>query len=240
VSDTSGVVHESGTPARPPLELGAIGRERETLTDRAVATLRAAILDGRLAAGSLHSVARLAALLGVSRTPVREALLLLERQGMVRFERNRGVRVLAADARDLDEVFDLRLLLEVPAARRAAARADAGDVAALAQELAQMRRHAEAGDEAAFMVHDQRFHARLLELAGNRRLVGMVAGLRDQVRVRGASTVGRGRDLHAILAEHAAILDALRAGDPEVVAEAMRDHLVRTRELLLAAHGGAP
>jgi DNA-binding GntR family transcriptional regulator len=86
------------------------------------------------------------------------------------------------------------------------------------------------------MAHDQRFHELLLDAAGNRRLVGIVAGLRDHVRVRGASTVGRGRDLRAIYDEHVAIFDALRAHDADAAERAMREHLQRTRELLLAAY----
>lgn len=226
-----------GEPHQPPsLALDALGRERETLTERAAAALRAAILDGRLGVGELYSVARLADRLGVSRTPVREALLLLERQGMVRFERNRGVRVLESSARDLDEVFALRLLLEVPAAREATALVGEPELAQLAAELAVMRTHVRPADEAAFMAHDQRFHEILLTAAGNRRLVGIVGGLRDHVRLRGASTVGRGRDLRAIHDEHARILDALRARDADAVADAMRAHLEHTRELLLEAY----
>lgn len=223
-------------PDEQPIALDALGRERETLTDRAAGALRTAIVDGRLRTGELYSVARLADRLGVSRTPVREALLLLERQGMVRFERNRGVRVLETSAHDLDEVFALRLLLEVPAARRAVELVGEEEIEALQAELRAMRRHVRAADEAAFMAHDQRFHEILLSAAGNRRLVGIVAGLRDHVRFQGASTVGRGRDLRAILAEHVRILDALREGDAEAVADAMRDHLEHTRELLLAPY----
>jgi DNA-binding GntR family transcriptional regulator len=223
------------TDADQPLALEALGGDRATLTDRAITALRAAVVDGRLRAGELYSVARLAERLGVSRTPVREALLLLERQGIVRFERNRGVRVLESSAHDLDEVFTLRLLLEVPAARRAAEIVGEEELAALATELEAMGAHISAADEATFMAHDRRFHALLLEVAGNARLVAIVGGLRDHVRFRGASTVGRGRDLQAIYDEHVRILDALRAGDPNAVADAMREHLVRTRRLLLAA-----
>ncbi|HEY4280935.1 MAG TPA: GntR family transcriptional regulator [Conexibacter sp.] len=208
---------------------------RTTLTDLAVTALRAAILDGRLQAGGLYSVARLAQQLGVSRTPVREALLLLERQGMVRFERNRGARVLDSTARDLDEIFSLRLLLEVPAARRAAELITPADLALLKQELEAMRAQARAGDEPAFMAHDRRFHETLLAASGNRRLVEVVGSLRDTVRLRGASTVGRGRDLRAIHREHVRILDALRARDADAVARELRAHLLNTRRLLLLA-----
>jgi DNA-binding GntR family transcriptional regulator len=81
--------------------------------------LRAAIISGELAPRELYSVADIAAQFGVSRTPVREALLTLAGQGIVKFERNRGVRILEVTMSDLMEVFQLRLLLEPPAVWRA-------------------------------------------------------------------------------------------------------------------------
>ena len=210
-----------------------------TLTARVTEAVREAIVDGRLVAGERYSVALLAGQFGVSRTPVREALLVLERQGMVRFERNRGVRVLETSLHDLEEVFGLRLLLEVPATERACELLDDAGLGALDRELRAMRRAAEAGDEPAFMAHDKAFHTALLLAAGNRRLADVVAQLRDAVRSRGASTVGRSRDLAAILREHDAIMAALRARDGGGAAAAMRAHLLNTGRLLLAQEGGA-
>jgi DNA-binding GntR family transcriptional regulator len=217
-----------------PPALETLSDDRSTLTSRALEALRAAIVDGRLEAGERYSVAQLAERFGVSRTPVREALLVLERQGVVRFERNRGVRVLETTAHVLEEVFALRLLLEVPATRRACDLLSDADLAALGRELRAMARLAEEGDEGAFMAHDKRFHEVILRASGNRRLTAIVSQLRDLVRFRGASTVGRSRDLQAILSEHVVILDALRARDAEGAARAMRAHLLETGRLLLA------
>lgn len=159
---------------------------------------------------------------------------MLERQGLVRFERNRGVRVLETSAHDLQEIFSLRLLLEVPAMRRACDVLADEDHHALARELDAMRARALDGDEAVFMAHDERFHEIVLRASGNRRLVEIVRQLRGLVRFRGASTVGRSRDLHAIVAEHERIEDRLRARDAEGAAAAMREHLLTTGGLLLA------
>jgi len=194
----------------------------------------AAIADGRLEPGGRYSVAQLAEQLGISRTPVREALLVLEREGRVRFERNRGVRVLETTATDVAEVFELRLLLEVPAAAKACG---AVDVDALQAELDAMGERSRAGDEPGFMDHDERFHELILLAAGNRRLAAIVGGLRDTVRGRGASTVGRSRSPDEIQAEHGAILDALRSQDQERAGAAMRYHLRRTGDLLAAGSG---
>jgi DNA-binding GntR family transcriptional regulator len=215
-----------------------VDEQRTTLASHALAALRAAIVDGRLAPGSLSSVAGLAEQFGVSRTPVREALLVLERQGVVRFERNRGVRILETSAHDLEEVFTLRLLLEVPAAHRACDLLHPEDLDALERELDAMASFATAGDEGPFMAHDQRFHEVILLGAGNRRLAAIIGQLRDLVRFRGASTVGRSRDLQEIHAEHVMILAALRDHDAQAAADAMRSHLLTTRRLLLAQEDG--
>ena len=219
----------------PPEGFARLGDARETLATRALQELRTAIIDGRLAPGERFSVAQLAELFGVSRTPVREALLQLERQGVVRFERNRGVRVLETSAHDVQEVFELRLLLEVPATRRACRRLRDDELEALERELAGM---AEAADEAPFMAHDVRFHEILLAAAGNRRLVAAVRSLRDHVRFQVGSTVGRSGDLEAILAEHRVIRAALRERDADAAAEAMRAHLRTTGRLLIRQAGG--
>jgi DNA-binding GntR family transcriptional regulator len=207
----------------------------QTLAAHTRRAVLAAIADGRLEAGGRYSVAQLAEQLGVSRTPVREALLVLEREGRVRFERNKGVRVLETTAADVAEVFELRLLLEVPATARACGIVE---TEALQAELDAMGEAARAGDEAAFMDRDERFHELILLAAGNRRLAAIVAGLRDTVRGRGASTVGRSRSLDEIQAEHGAILDALIAGDADRAGAAMRYHLRRTGDLLAAQYGG--
>jgi DNA-binding GntR family transcriptional regulator len=212
--------------------------DRSTLARHVLDATRSAIVDGRLAAGELYSVARLAEQFGVSRTPVREALLLLERQGLVRFERNLGVRVLEPSSNDLEEVFTLRLLLEVPATYRACEVLTDADLDALQRELDAMALLADRDDENAFMRHDMRYHEILLEVAGNRRLAAAVDALRDFVRLRGTSTVGRGRDLPAIHAEHDAVHAALRRRDPVAAAISMRAHLLNTAWLLLEQRGG--
>ena len=180
----------------------------QTLASHARAAVLAAIADGRLEPGGLHSVAQLAEQLGVSRTPVREALLMLEREGRVRFERNRGVRVLEPTAQDVAEVFELRLLLEVPAAAKACGSVDTGE----------LRGALEAADGA-------RFHDLIVDAAGNRRLAAIVGGLREALAGPGA------RDAEEVAAEHRAILDALEAADADRAAAAMRYHLRRSAEL---------
>jgi DNA-binding GntR family transcriptional regulator len=205
-----------------------------SLSDQAMTAIRAAVRDGTLQAGQLYSAYQIASYLGVSRSPVREALMRLAEAGMVSFERNRGFRIVIPSPADIADVFQLRLLLEVPAARRAALRAPAALAAGLRAELAQMRGAADARDEVLFMRHDQRLHRLILEAAGNARLTAVVDNLRDTTRILGASTADRSRDLNDITAEHEPIVDAIVAADAAAAADAMARHVAHTGKLLIA------
>jgi DNA-binding GntR family transcriptional regulator len=213
--------------------------ETASVNAQVLSALRAAVITGELAPGSLYSVQTLADQLGVSRTPVREALIKLAQQGMVRFERNRGVRVLLTSLHDLEEVFALRLLLEPPAVQRAVARLDVTHRRELRRTFTHMEKAAKADDEFTMFEHDRRFHRTLLEVAGNARLAAFVDGLRDMVLRRGVSTARGSRSLDEIVGEHRAILELAEAGDAEGAADAMRAHIHHTAELLIAQEAGA-
>lgn len=226
---------DQGVSLEPALpDLGEV----ERLQDRVREALRTAIIDGRLVPGNLYSVQTLADQFGVSRSPVREALIDLSQNGMVRFERNRGVRVLETSIHDLEEIFALRILLEVPATYRATRQLTPEAVASLQQELEAMRTAADADDERTMMRHDVRFHNALLVMSGNRRLAEYVDRLRDLVLAKGASTPGRSRTLHDICDEHEAILDRVVAREAKNAAAAMKHHLTNTGRLLLKQEGG--
>lgn len=222
-----------------PVRLQAV-RTQDSLTDQIRESIRSAILDGELKPGELYSVQTLADTYEVSRTPVREALIDLSRQGMVSFERNRGVRILESSPEELEEILELRILLEVPAAYRAAEGIAEVDRGRLGVELEKMEAAAEADDELVMMAHDRRFHEILNDAAGNERLAAYVDSLRDLILTRGVSTVGRSRSLVEIIGEHRAIHDAIVDRDAKAAARAMRDHLVNTSTLLLEQEGGDP
>lgn len=221
--------------ARPAL--GAL-QAQESLTERVRESVRNAITEGELAPGSLHSVQSLANTFEVSRTPVREALIELANQGMVRFERNRGVRILQMSTHDLEEIFTLRLLLEVPAARRATERIDAATVRQMQEALEAMERAVAEGDEPTMMRHDRRFHMLLNGASGNGRLAEFVDALRDQIVTRGVSTAGQSRSLEQIVGEHRAILEAVERRDAAAAAAAMQRHVENTAGLLMRQEAG--
>ncbi|MCW2830202.1 MAG: GntR family transcriptional regulator [Aeromicrobium sp.] len=206
---------------------------RITATDRVFASLRESIVSGEFPAGSLHSIYRLADLLHVSRTPVREAVLRLADVGLVTVERNRGVRIRGVTVADVQDAFELRLLIEVPAAAYAAAHAGDAAVGAIRAELDHMRACAAADDEPQFTAHDRLLHQAIAGVMDNVRLQAEIATLRDSIQARGASTIRRSRGMRELTEEHAPIVDAIQTRDPRAAAEHMAAHLVHTASLLM-------
>ncbi|WP_196807335.1 GntR family transcriptional regulator [Candidatus Solirubrobacter pratensis] len=202
---------------------------RTNLREEAVSMLRAAILGGELEPGSIHSAASLADRLGVSPTPVREAMLALVLSGLVEVLPNRGFRVTVIDENDLDEICALRLMLEVPAIALAVERASDASLNGLRTRLAELEDAAANSDVSAFLVADRAFHLELLALAGNRRLVRIVAELRDQTRIVGLQSLAAAETLEAIAAEHRPILEAIQARDVAAAQRSMTVHLEHTR-----------
>jgi DNA-binding GntR family transcriptional regulator len=200
-------------------------------TDQLAVTIRDAIRQGELVGGGLYSAQELGQRFGVSRTPVREALLRLADAGLVRIERNRGVRIVTTSDADLAEVFTLRLLLEPPAARRAAARMTDGERRQLETALQEMRDTA--GDVEAFYAADQRFHEVILRGSGNRRLADYVSSLRDAITLQGRRNVPQRRQVREVIVEHENIARAIAACAPSGAARAMRQHLLKSAEILV-------
>ncbi|WP_432561386.1 GntR family transcriptional regulator [Kineococcus sp. SYSU DK003] len=197
-----------------------------SLRDQALEVLRQRLVSGELRPGEIYSVTALADELGVSNSPVREAMLDLQHAGLVEAVRNRGFRVVQLSERERLDVLEVRLMLEVPAMARLTGdhrlRAEKARFEAIAAEITAA---AEAGSMVEFLQADRRFHLGLLGLLGNDELVSVVAGLRDRTRLLA--------DPAAVLRsaqEHVALLEALAAADPQVSARLMREHLQHVRE----------
>ncbi|MEU8200981.1 GntR family transcriptional regulator [Streptosporangium sp. NPDC049046] len=216
-----------------------ISTDKTTLTTQTFEVIRRAILTGELAPGTLHSVVGIAAQLGVSRTPVREALLQLATHGVVSFERSRGVRILQMTTRDIEEIYSIRFLLEVPSVYRAATTMNDDQIASVSEALEKMGKAVEIGDERLFQEEDVKFHQLILEGAGNERVTQSVATTRAQMSARGLSTT-QTRTLADIWRVHERILERIQARDNQGAAQAMHDHLLETTRLLLTQSTGDP
>lgn len=204
-----------------------------SLANQAAAAIRKAVRDGSLQPGELYSAYQIADDLGVSRSPVRDALMRLAEAGMVVFERNRGFRIVIPGPKDIADVFQMRILLEVPAARWAATHGTPDLLARLDEEFCQMLAGAARRNAGLFMQHDQLFHALVMGATGNDRMVKQVDHLRDTTNLLGASTVGRSRGLEDIASEHLPILRAIQGRDAVAAGEAMASHIAHTGRLLV-------
>ncbi|MFD5258966.1 GntR family transcriptional regulator [Streptomyces bobili] len=212
-----------GAPAR------GVQLKSVSLRQQAREALRTRIVLGQIEPGRVESVINIASELGVSVTPVREAVMDLANLGMVEVIRNRGFRVPVLTDHDLEEIFRVRTMLEVPAMVELAERVDQEAVARFRELAERITDAAREGDLFAFLDRDRQFHLGLLELLGNRRLVAMVGQLRDQARMEGLQKLADQGELTQSGEEHIAIVDAIASGDAELTADLMRKHLTHSR-----------
>jgi DNA-binding GntR family transcriptional regulator len=200
--------------------------------DRVYQHVKQAVLDRRYEGGSLLTEGELAEAVGVSRTPVREALLRLETEGLIKLYPKKGALVLPVSAQEIADVVETRRLVEEYTVRRAVP-APPALLERLAELLHAQAGHARSGDLAAFAVADRCFHAEIVRSAGNQILSRLYDQLRDRQLRMGVAVMHVHPDRTAQnLAEHTEIYEALRAGDGDRAAAAVLGHLGRV-ELLV-------
>lgn len=195
-----------------------------TAQDLVLSAVREAILAGIFEPGARLRQEELAELFGTSRIPVREALRALEYEGLVRSEPHRGFTVTALDADDVEEVYDLRILLESHALRLALPLLTDEDLAELEQLYNQMTTAADPDEQLAAR---ERFYLRLYSVTGRPRLVGLIARLRQEVaRALRWPTLQHAPTMH----EH--FFEAVRTGDVERAVAQLAGHYRRVALLI--------
>jgi DNA-binding GntR family transcriptional regulator len=209
-----------------------------TSTERALAALRELILHGQFAAGARLGEVELAERLGVSRTPVREALTRLAAEGLVELVPNRGARVASWSVAELEGVFDLRSALEPRLTGRAVPRARPEDVAVLDDLAAAMLAVGLPGpdqDLDALVPLNRRFHDRLVAIADQPALAAALAGaIHAPIQLRNFHAYDEA-SLRRSLAHHVEIVAAIRAGDPTWARAVMTAHIHNARAVMLRA-----
>ncbi|WP_345797427.1 GntR family transcriptional regulator [Castellaniella sp. MT123] len=196
--------------------------------------LRGMIQSGELQAGEWVDEAALTAVLGISRTPLREALKVLVAEGLLRLEPRRGCFVNELSTRDLENIFPLMALLEGRCAYEAASKVTQEDLRRLEVLHRDLRHFAELGSIDDYYAANARIHVAIQELADNRWLSDLIDNLRQVLslsRHRSLSFPGRIRES---CAEHLAIFAALKAHDSEGADAITRKHLMRQLDALRA------
>ncbi|WP_299724205.1 GntR family transcriptional regulator [uncultured Tateyamaria sp.] len=202
--------------------------------DRALSALRQMIFSGVLTPGSDHLETELAEQLGMSRTPVREAALMLQAQGLVEVRPRRGIRVLPVSAQDMRDIYDILTELESLAAARAAEAAySKADLATLAAAIRDMDAALSEDDLRAWADADDRFHRELVRLGGNARLAMIVSVMRDQVRRARATTLFIRPKPSKSNADHRTVYQAIAERDPKRAHDTHHAHRRAARVMLV-------
>jgi len=203
-------------------------------TATAVNELRKLIFTGDLGAGSDHLESELASRLGMSRTPVREALLRLESQGLVEVRPRKGARIMPISPTDMAEIYDILTELESLAAAKAAERGlDDDDLHALSDAIVQMERALDSEDLRAWAEADDAFHNELVRLGDNHRISQIVEMMSDQVRRARLVTLYMRPMPTQSNDDHRRVLQAIRDGDPETARREHRTHRTAAKETLV-------
>ena len=203
-----------------------------TRTERAYTYTKQRVLDATYAGGDLLTEGEVADALGISRTPVREAFLRLEGEGLLRLYPKRGALVVPVSAGEVEAVMETRALVERFAFAKAIERgADVTD--AMRAEIARQEARAADGDLDGFVEADRAFHTLLVAAAGNPIVLSLYDSLRDRQQRMGVTALRREpRRLAEILEEHRALTEAVEGGDVERTLDLLDAHLHGTLVLL--------
>jgi DNA-binding GntR family transcriptional regulator len=200
-----------------------------SLRETVMRALRAAIVSGEMEPGAVYSAPSLGARFGVSATPVREAMLDLVKEGLVTSLPNKGFRVTEVSDADLDDITQLRLLIEPPTVRAVVPRIPAEDLPELRRMAQDIVDGADNGDLISYTEADRLFHIRILEYSGNRRLVEMISELRSHTRLLGLAPLVERGALRDSSLEHLTLVDLIEARDEAGAEALMRQHIEHVR-----------
>ena len=211
----------------------------KSLIEETVIRLRTAILDGELRLGSKLSEQKLADILGVSRSPVSQALAILRTEGLVEIFPKRGTFVYSPDARDVSELCEYRAVLETAAMTMAMQREPKALVAEMSKAMQGMEEALSKTDESAYSRYDRDFHVAIMNNCGNSRLkaaylraISSILAIRNHVMISAMSA-------HAArsMVEHRLMFAACKAGDAEKACSLLRTHIQHLDEDFVISSG---
>jgi DNA-binding GntR family transcriptional regulator len=207
---------------------------KSSLTDKAHQQIREWIVRYYLKPGARLHVSDLAHSLQMSQTPVREALSMLEKEHLIEREHQKGFRVSALSLQGIEDLYDLRIALEVLAARQAAQRMSRSDRKRLAAVIAEVGRLMKNGDKQRILELEQDFHVIILEASGNKPLAEMGRAILDRIWIIQNINLLTSDNLSYAHLQHAKVLQAIERGDPQQVSMLMKRHITSAKEIVLS------
>jgi DNA-binding GntR family transcriptional regulator len=200
-------------------------RKSEPLAKTALKVLRRSILNNELTTDVVYNEKSLAKDLGISRTPVREALLELSSKRLVKFLPQKGVVINTFSDKEIDDLFEIRTALEVFAIKKACLNYKALDISQLEFLLQAQKNAAAIFDSVAFMEADRNFHITFTQLTDNDYLIEMMQDIRDIMHLMGFKALGVKGRMQTVIGEHDAIVAAVKNGQVKEAMKLMETHL---------------
>jgi DNA-binding GntR family transcriptional regulator len=205
----------------------------ETLQVQAYENIKGLLVAGRLKFGKIYSASQFAEMLGVSRTPAREALLQLAAEGWLSPVQGRGFKLREFTQEEVRDFFEARLMIETYVIERLVERIGQKDLRALEDSLKQMVHYARGRDASGFLDADKAFHMNLVYRYKNRLLESVMDNIRNLISILGERALSRPGRTEEVVREHQEILDALRRRDPKEAAAAVKRHLDSTEKTII-------
>jgi DNA-binding GntR family transcriptional regulator len=209
------------------------------LTDWAYDAIKDSILNLRARPGSLLHIEKLAEELGISRTPVREALLRLQTEGLVRVQPRVGFFVVEMTPADLAGLLEVREWLESHATAKAASMLTDADLGYLDELMESTAKAIEQGDRKRYLEIEELFHGLFVERCGNKHLLSLMKSLDNMTRRERVLSVSSADNIRHSLAEHRRVVAALHERSPEKAGALMAAHISAVRERVCAIVAGA-
>jgi DNA-binding GntR family transcriptional regulator len=204
-----------------------------SLKDAAYRAIKDQLVSGVLEHDTIYSAQHFAAMLGISRTPAREALLQLAGEGFLVCLEARGFKIKRFSESEIRDVFETRQMIEAFVVRKLLDRLTPDDLRQLKENLRVMTGHAHAGNAHGFMEADKEFHLSLVRRAGNQMLLGIMENIRNHIAVFGLKALSHQGRFQEVIREHRNILKALSLKDRKRALLAVRYHLATTERYLL-------
>lgn len=204
----------------------------KSLKERAYDKLKELIVTGALEPGEMQNEKRLAEALGVSRTPVREALLELSQEGMVTFVQGKGVEICKLTPQQIREVFEIRRVIEGYIVKKIATRLTDTDIKEIDKNIRNQEKMLLKTDRLAFIEYDKQFHLYMAARIGNEQIESILNNLRDQIHLMGIRAVENDSRMKQVIEEHRAIFSGLKEQNPQKALNALIHHLENTKKII--------
>jgi len=209
-------------------------KKPETLKFSAYHAIKDLLVTGKLTRGTIYSANTFADMLGVSRTPIREALLELSAEGFLIAHDGKGFRVKELSEKTISDFFEMRRITELYVIERVTALLPESELAKLRNHLGVMQESYDRGKIEALLEADKAFHLSLIHYHQNSHLILVMNNIRDLMSFLGHDAIIKEGRSEAVLAEHRAIIGALEKRDTAAAIQAMRTHLESTENLLIS------